>query len=109
METTNRAKLTVRPTTQEHEQLKKRAASFGYKSMSRYLIDRSISEGVQLENVHREKIERLLFELRKVGNNLNQIALQMNRGYQNYSRSHLDRTFSELERVLKIFTGGEQQ
>jgi hypothetical protein len=104
----NRPKITVRPTPEEHEQLKKRAAAFGYKSMSQYLIDRSISEGAQIESVDRAKLERLLFEIRKVGVNLNQIALHMNKGYQNYSQKYLDRAFSELEKVLKSFTGGNQ-
>jgi hypothetical protein len=104
----NRIKITVRPTPEQHEQLKKRAAAFGYKSMSQYLIDRGISEGLQIESVDKAKLERLLFELRKIGVNLNQIALQMNKGYQNYSQKYLDRVFSELEKVLKSFTGGDE-
>ncbi len=64
---------------------------------------------MQIESVDKAKLERLLFELRKVGVNLNQIALQMNKGYQNYSQKHLDRAFSELEKLLKSFTGGNEK
>jgi hypothetical protein len=104
-----RAKITTRPTQEQHEQLKKRAASFGYKSLSQYLIDRGLGEGIQIESIDREKLERLLFELRKIGINLNQIALQMNRGYRNYSQQYLNHTFVELEKVLTTFTGGNEE
>jgi hypothetical protein len=101
----NRVKITVRPAADEHELLKKRAAAFGYKSMSQYLIDRGISEGLQIESVDKAKLDRLLFELRRVGVNINQIALQLNKGYQKYSHQYLDRTFNEVHRVLKSFLG----
>jgi hypothetical protein len=100
-----RIQISVRPTADEHELLKMRAAAFGYKSMSQYLVDRGIGEGVQIENVDKAKLDKLLFEVRKIGVNVNQIALQLNRGYQKYSHQYLDRVFLELEGVLKSLIG----
>ncbi len=100
-----RAKITVRPTAGEHELLKNRTADFGYKSLSKYLIDRGLSKGVQIENIDNAKLDKLLFEIRKLGININQIALQLNKGYQNYSHHHLDKTFIELNRILKLLLG----
>jgi hypothetical protein len=51
--------------------------------------------------VERERLERLLFEVRKIGVNINQIAHQMNDGYQGYSQQQLDRTMREVQRVMK--------
>jgi hypothetical protein len=100
-----RIQISVRPTADEHESLKTRAAAFGYKSISQYLIDRGISEGIQIEDVDKAKLDKLLFETRKIGVNINQIALQLNRGYQKYSHQYLDKTFMELNRVLKSLLG----
>lgn len=93
-------KITVRPTDDELEQLHRRAASFGYKSLSKYLIERGLREGVMIQSTDRERIERLLFEVRKIGININQIAHGMNDGYQGYSQAHLDRAMREVERVV---------
>jgi hypothetical protein len=100
-----RVKITIRPTAEEHELLKNRAAAFGYKSLSQYLINRGLSKGVQIENIDKAKLDKLLFEIRKIGININQIALQLNRGYRNYSHQHLDKTFIELNRILKLLLG----
>ncbi len=104
-----RPKITVRPMPEQHEQLKERAAGFGYKSISQYLIDRGLQNGRQIESVDRERLERLLFELRKIGTNLNQMTFQLNRGYQNYSHKYLDRAFYDLSKVLQAIAGGEEQ
>ncbi len=94
-------KITVRPTPAQLEELHRRAASFGYKSLSRYLIERGLQEGQMIESTEREKIERLLFELRKVGTNLNQIARAMNEGYRGYSQAHLDRALEAVEQIAR--------
>jgi len=52
-----------------------------------------------IQSVERERLERLLFEVRRIGVNINQIALQMNRGYTEYSQAYLDKAFREVERV----------
>ena len=82
-----------------------RAASFGYKSLSKYLIERGLTDGVMIQSADREKIERLLFEVRKFGVNLNLIAAQMSRGYSEHSRAQLDRTMQQVERILGEVAG----
>ncbi len=94
-------KITVRPTDGELKLLHARAASFGYKSLSKYLIERGLRDGVMIQTPERERLERLLFEARKIGVNINQIAHQMNDGYQGYSQQHLDRAMREVQRVMK--------
>ncbi len=94
-------KITVRPTDDELALLHARAESFGYKSLSKYLIERGLKDGVMIQSVDRERVERLLFEVRKIGVNINQIAHQMNAGYQGYSQQQLDRAMREVERVMK--------
>lgn len=94
-------KITVRPTDGELELLHARAESFGYKSLSKYLIERGLRDGVMIQTPERERIERLLFEARKIGVNINQIAHGMNAGYQGYSQQHLDRAMREVRRVMK--------
>lgn len=94
-------KITVRPTDGELKLLHARAASFGYKSLSKYLIERGLRDGMIIQSVERERIERLLFEVRKIGVNINQIAHQMNDGYQGYSQAYLDRAMREVQRVME--------
>ena len=94
-----RPNVSVRPSVEELQTLHERAASFGYKSLSKYLIERGLREGVMIQSVERERLERLLFEVRRIGVNINQIALQMNRGYTEYSQAYLDKAFREVERV----------
>jgi hypothetical protein len=94
-------KITVRPTDGELKLLHARAESFGYKSLSKYLIERGLKDGVMIQTPERERLERLLFEVRKVGVNINQIAHAMNDGYQGYSQQHLDRAMREVQRVMK--------
>lgn len=94
-------KVTVRPTGDELKLLHERAASFGYKSLSKYLIERGMRDSVMIQSTERERIERLLFEVRKIGININQIAHRMNDGYQGYSQAYLDRAMREVERVIR--------
>jgi archaellum component FlaC len=94
-------KITVRPTPEQLDELNARAASFGYKSLSKYLIERGLKEGEMIVSTDRERIERLLFEVRRVGVNINQIAREMHRGYSEYSQAYLDRAMQQVERVVK--------
>ncbi len=94
-------KITVRPSDGELKLLHARAASFGYKSLSKYLIERGLRDGVMIQSVERERLERLLFEVRKIGVNINQIAHQMNDGYQGYSQQQLDRAMREVQHVME--------
>jgi hypothetical protein len=98
--TGKRKNISVRPTPDELERLHERAASFGYKSVSQYLIERGLKDGAMIQTPERERIERLLFEVRKLGVNINQIAHRMNAGYPGYSQATLDLAMREVERVL---------
>jgi hypothetical protein len=76
--------LTVRATEQEHNELKTRASAVRM-SASRYLIHRGLAGRLPNlratqppTNEERELLERILYALRKVGNNLNQLAYATN-------------------------------
>lgn len=88
-------KITVRPTDGELKLLHARAASFGYKSLSKYLIERGLKDGAMIQTPDRERLERLLFEVRKIGVNINQIAHQVNAGNLGYSQQYLDRAMRD--------------
>ena len=91
--------VSVRPTPSQLELLHARAASFGFKSLSKYLIERGLREGEMIVSAERERIERLLFEVRRIGRNVNQISRAMNsRG--TYDRAKLDRAMAEVERLV---------
>ena len=98
--TKQRKNISVRPTPEELAQLHERAASFGYKSVSQYLIERGLLAGMMMQTPERERIERLLFEVRKIGGNINQIAQQLNAGSHRYSQAALDHALREVARVL---------
>ena len=92
--------VSVRPTPDQLELLHTRAASFGFKSLSKYLIERGLREGEMIVSVDRERIERLLFEVRRIGRNVNQIARVMNSGGGTYDRAKLDRSMAEVARLV---------
>lgn len=96
----SRRGVTVRASAEELEQLHQRAENFGYKSLSQYLLERGLKEGEMIQSVDREALERVLYEIRKVGHNINQIARQMHKGYSEYSQAYLDRAMREVERVV---------
>ncbi len=100
-----RKNVSVRPTPEQLEQLHERATSFGYGSLSKYLIERGLHEGVMIQSVDREKLERLLFEVRKVGVNINQIVRQMHKGYAGYSQAYLDQAMQQVERIVGEIAG----
>lgn len=100
-----RKNVSVRPTPEQLGQLHERAASFGYGSLSKYLIERGLHEGEMIQSVDREKLERLLYEVRKVGVNINQIARQMHKGYAEYSQAYLDQAMQQVERVVGEIAG----
>lgn len=58
-----------------------------------------------IQNVDRERLERLLYEVRKVGVNINQIARQMHKGYAEYSQIHLNQAMQQVERVVGEIAG----
>ena len=96
-----RKNISVRPTPEQLDELHERAASFGYKSVSQYLIERGLRDGAMIQTPERERVERLLFEVRKIGVNINQIAHQMNAGNVGYPKAQLARAMGAVERVMK--------
>lgn len=95
-----RKNVSVRPTPDQLTQLHERAASFGFKSLSKYLIERGLREGEMIVSVERERIERLLFEVRRIGRNVNQISRAMNANGGKYPRTELDRAMTEVARLV---------
>lgn len=97
---TNKKNISVRPTPDELQLLHERAESFGFKSLSKYLIERGLREGEMIVSVERERIERLLFEVRRIGRNVNQISRAMNSNGGKYPRTELDRAMAEVARLV---------
>ncbi len=96
----NRRRVPVRPTVEQLETLNRRKSKFGYKSLSKFLIDRGLRDGEVIEVLDRRKVDRLLFELRKQGVNLNQIARRLNAGRRAPSADDIKRVLDLLERLL---------
>ncbi|MBA3241907.1 MAG: hypothetical protein H0T60_11835 [Acidobacteria bacterium] len=59
-----RAKLTVRPTEDEHARLHERAGNLGYDSLSAYLIDCALSDDGGVLPRERRTLESLLLHVR---------------------------------------------
>jgi hypothetical protein len=96
-----RKNVPVRPTPEELEVLHRRKASFGYKSLSKYLIERGLRDGEMIALVDERKVDRLLFEVRKIGVNLNQIARRLNEGKRSYSQEVIDRATRQVAEILR--------
>lgn len=95
-----RRNVSVRPTPEQLDELHARAAAFGFKSLSQFLIDRGLREGGLIMSVDRERLEMLLFEVRKLGRNVNQIARAVNSNGGRYPVTQLDRAAAEAERLI---------
>jgi uncharacterized protein (DUF1778 family) len=95
-----RKNVSVRPTPDQLQLLHERAASFGFKSLSKYLIERGLREGEMIVSADRERIERLLFEVRRIGRNVNQISRAINSDGGKYRSTELDRAMAEVARLV---------
>ena len=67
------ARIELRISNEDKEKLKEKAAAAGYKSVSKYIRDCALGKKITA----RVDIDAV-YILRKVGNNLNQIARQIN-------------------------------
>ncbi len=67
------ARIELRISNEDKEKLKEKAAAAGYKSVSKYIRDCALGKKITA----RVDIDAV-YNLRKVGNNLNQIARQIN-------------------------------
>lgn len=95
-----RRNVPVRPTDEQLAALHERKRKFGYKSLSKYLIERGLRDGEMVEVLDARKVDRLLFELRKHGVNLNQLARRLNAGRRAPSDEQIARLLGALERLL---------
>lgn len=102
---TPRRKITVRPTGEQLARLHERATRSGYKSLARYLVERGLSEGTSLTNLDAKRVEQLLFEVRRVGRNVNQIALKLNLNYEGYSQQQLDEAMLSIVEIVGEIKG----
>ncbi len=71
------SKILLRVTAAEHQALKKRAAKHEI-SLSRYAVTSALERPIPARKQEREQITQTLFELRKIGSNINQIAHALN-------------------------------
>ncbi len=71
------SKILLRVTPSEHQAMKRRAAKHEL-SLSRYAVTSALERPMPARKQEREQITQMLFELRKVGNNINQIAHALN-------------------------------
>jgi hypothetical protein len=67
------SKILLRVTPTEHQRMKKRAADHDL-SLSRFAVESALRERPLATKAERERQIAALFELRKIGNNLNQVA-----------------------------------
>ena len=67
------ARIELRISNEDKEKLKEKAAAAGYKSVSKYIRDCALGKKITA----RVDIDAV-YNLRKIGNNLNQIAKQIN-------------------------------
>jgi len=97
---TYKKNVSVRPTPEQLQLLHERATSFGFKSLSQYLIERGLRQGEMIVSADRERIERLLFEVRRIGQNVNQISRAVNSNGGKYPLTELDRVMAEVARLV---------
>ncbi len=100
--------FTVRADDDEYNRLKKMAKDTGW-SLSRLLIEATLHYGVkpaEEARAERDVFEKMIFEVRRVGINLNQISQRLNsfrRGSQETPPTHgeLNAVLKEIESVLE--------
>ena len=103
----------VRLTNDEHMRLTALAKKAGL-SFSRFLVESGLT-GLAPTNEDRIQRERAILQLARVGNNLNQIARQLNAQRGALSSSYIGETLEEvqtaLERIEVLWqgVGGEQR
>jgi hypothetical protein len=95
-----RKNVPVRLTEEQLIILHQRKAKFGYKSLSKYLIERGLRDGEMIALVDQRKVDRLLFEVRKIGVNINQMARRLNEGKRSYSQEVIDRAAAQAAQIL---------
>ena len=93
----------VRATDDELCELRKRAKSAKL-SLSRYLVECGLRSGNPPDPRERELRERALFEVRKAGVNLNQVARCLNQQAGIVSREQVELAISATMEALKLLS-----
>lgn len=96
-------RLTIRATRSEWERLSERAQA-AQLSVSRYLIETGLTSANPPTPEGRAERERLLFQLRKVGVNLNQLARRANSGLP-VPMDRLERTLNVAQTLMTQLQG----
>ena len=100
--------FTVRANDAEYKKLKKMAKDTGW-SLSRLLIEATLHLGVRPAaevRAEREVFEELVFEVRRVGINLNQIVHKINAAHRGEDsppmKSELEQVIKKIERTVEM-------
>jgi hypothetical protein len=88
----------IRLTNDEHCRLTKEAKTLKL-SLSRFLVHAGLT-GINLTNEDRERHERAIVEAKRVGNNLNQIARQLNSQTGVINLGRVEQVLRETKEVL---------
>jgi hypothetical protein len=96
--------ITIRLPRKQRETLHKKAQHTGI-SLTKFLISSALSERGAAHKEDREAIGKLLYEVRKAGNNLNQIAHEIHASKFTNARTPTEteiiETVSELKEAIK--------
>ena len=92
-------KILARVTADEHQRVLIRAKTVGL-SVSRFLIECALTVEVA-SSEDRSQRERALREVRRVGNNLNQVAHQLNLQTGTVDHDEIERTLIAVREVLE--------
>jgi hypothetical protein len=93
-------KILARATVDEHQRVATRAKAAGL-SVSRFLIEGGLTVDVATSEDRRQR-ERALREIRRVGNNLNQIAHQLNMQTGTVDHAEVQRALIAVSEVLEM-------
>ena len=95
-------KILARATADEHQRVTIRAGAAGL-SVSRFLIECALTVEVA-SSEERSQRERALREIRRVGNNVNQIAHQLNMQSGTVDHSEIQRALIVVRDVLEMMS-----
>jgi len=93
-------KILARATADEHKRVATRAKA-AQLSLSRFLIECALTVDVASQE-DRSQRERALREIRRVGNNLNQVAHQLNLQTGIVDHAEVDRALIAVREVLEV-------
>jgi len=90
----------IRLTDDEHSRLMNQARSLRL-SLSRFLVHAGLTGKVPTYE-DRERHERAIMEIKRVGNNLNQIARQLNAQRETMDLKRIQQTLNETRLALEV-------